>query len=56
MKTTISIMKCKIVGPIYWNGFINNFMKEIHIIEIKPYIFLYKLHLSRIIPVRRDPL
>ena len=26
---------CKVVGHIYWNGFINNFMKEIHIIEIQ---------------------
>ena len=30
------LIKCKVVGHIYWNGFINNFMKEIHIIEIKP--------------------
>ena len=35
-KATISIITCKVVGHIYWNGFINNFMKEIHIIEIKP--------------------
>ena len=32
-KTIISIIKSKIVD---WNGFINNFMKGIHIIEIKP--------------------
>ena len=35
-KATISIITCKVVGHIYWNGFINNFMKEIHIIEIEP--------------------
>ena len=36
-KMTVSIMKSKIViGHIDWNGFINNFKKEIHIIEIKP--------------------
>ena len=37
-KATISITNttCKVVGHIYWNSFINNFMKEIHIIEIKP--------------------
>ena len=34
-KATISIITCKVVGHIYWNGLINNFMKEIHIIEIK---------------------
>ena len=31
-KTTISIIKSKIVGHIDWNVFINNFMKNIHII------------------------
>ena len=35
-KTTISEIKSKIFGQIDRNGFINNFMKEIHIIEIKP--------------------
>ena len=34
-KATISIITCKVVGHIHWNGFINNFMKEIHIIENK---------------------
>ena len=34
-KTTISTIKCKVVRHIDWDGFINNFMKDIHIIEIK---------------------
>ena len=35
-KTTIPIVECKVIGNIDWDGFRNNFMKEIHIIEIKP--------------------
>ena len=28
--------ECKVIRNIDWDGFINDFMKEIHIIEIKP--------------------
>ena len=35
-KTTIPTVECKVIGNIDWDGFINDFMKEIHIIEIKP--------------------
>ena len=39
-KTTIPTVECKVIGNIDWDGFINNFMKEIHIIEIKPKSFI----------------
>ena len=32
-KTTIPIVECKVIGNIDWNGFIHDFMKEIHIIK-----------------------
>ena len=35
-KTTIPTVECKVIRNIDWDGFINDFMKEIHIIEIKP--------------------
>ena len=37
-KTTIPTVECKLIWNIEWDrdGFINDFMKEIHIIEIKP--------------------
>ena len=35
-KTTIPTVECKVIGHIDWNGFIADFMKAIHIIEIKP--------------------
>ena len=34
--TTISTVECKVIWNIDWDGIINDFMKEIHIIEIKP--------------------
>ena len=37
-----STINCKVVGHIDWNGFINNFMKETHIIEIKHNIEKWK--------------
>ena len=52
---------CRVIGNIDWDGFINNFMKKIHIIEINPkgynggiftclHLYLYKPHESRIFP------
>ena len=54
-KTTIPTVECKVIRNIDWDGFINDFMKEIHIIEIKlTYIYLYKPHESRIFPPQRE--
>ena len=30
-KTTIPTVECKVIRNIDWDGFINDFMKEIHI-------------------------
>ena len=35
-KTTIPTVEWKVIGFIDWDGFLNDFMKEIHTIEIKP--------------------
>ena len=62
-KTTIPTVECEVIGNIDWNCFIHDFMKEIHIIEIKPkerevyyltYIYLHKPHESRIFPPQRE--
>ena len=34
-KTTIPTVEYKVIGNIDWNCFINDFIKVIHIIEIK---------------------
>ena len=36
IQTIDCLGECKVIGNIDWNGFINDFMKEMHIIEIKP--------------------
>ena len=35
-KTTIPTVECEVIGNIDRNCYIHDFMKEIHIIEIKP--------------------
>ena len=35
-KTTTPTVECKVIRNIDWDGFINDFMENIHIIEIKP--------------------
>ena len=61
--TTISAAKCKIIRHCDRNGFIYNFIKNIHIVEHKPTVqmvkniyllALIKLHLNRIIPVQTE--
>ena len=34
-KANIPTVECKVIRNIDWDGFINDFMKEIHIIKIK---------------------
>ena len=34
MLAVVSAVWCKVIGKIDWNGFINDFMKNIDIIEI----------------------
>ena len=36
VKTTITTVECKVIRNADWDGLINDFMKEIHIIEIEP--------------------
>ena len=37
-KTTIPTVERKVIGNIDWNGFINDFMKEIYIKKIRNYV------------------
>ena len=45
-------VECKVIGNIDWNGFINDFMKEIHIIEVKPPESRIFSHVARILSQR----
>ena len=35
-KTTTPSVECEVIRNIDWDGFINDFMENIHIIKIKP--------------------
>ena len=39
-KTTIPTVECKVIGNIDWDGFINYFMKEIHIIDLLTFTYI----------------